>query len=210
MAEIKIRTIGQRDLCASGATLREVSASVGVGTSTAKRWRDGTMVPNDDQARTLENEFQINANGWLQMADAGETFQARGRGRPTSKAKSARVEALQERAHEPAFEPPILNELGYPPPPAASATILEQLGYSLTCIRIDLHAGNLTTTTRSKLRSDESRTLALIAKMRREEELREDHYVKNHPAFLAHCEVILRALRPFPDAAKAVVEALRH
>ncbi len=96
----------------------------------------------------------------------------------------------------------------YPQAPEVDAGVRANLLYALACIRADMRSPNLTAASRSKLRTDETRTLTLIARLEQAEELREDRYVRDHPAFRAHVTRIVNALRPYPDAAKAVAEAL--
>lgn len=97
----------------------------------------------------------------------------------------------------------------YPPPPPASATEIEHVGYSLTCVRIDMREPGLAATARSKIRGDETRYTKLLLSLKKEQEMTEARYVAEHPAFKRLLGQIVRAVKPFPDAAEAIAELVR-
>lgn len=202
---------GQRLLVESAASLATIAKACDVARPTARRWKLGECVPREEARVALRDAYGIGVGEWDVALPANFEIKPPPpllRGRPKKSAKKAtpKKPAKKKTAKAPAVHKPP----PYPDEPPADASIATNLRYSLTCIRCDLRHGGLTTSARSKLRSDEARTLALVAKVQREEELSEDRYVKGHPAFKAHCERILEALKPFPDAARAVARALRN
>jgi hypothetical protein len=48
----------------------------------------------------------------------------------------------------------------------------------------------------------------LRARLEQANELAEDRYVRDHPAFRRFCNLVIEALEPHPAAAKAVQEAI--
>lgn len=61
---------------------------------------------------------------------------------------------------------------------------------------------------RSKLADAEARLIALRARLEEQVELSEDRYVRDHPAWKRFCDLVLEALEPYPDAARAVHVAI--
>lgn len=177
---------GARALAATNETLAVIARACKVSRSAVSRWKRGLSVPVDDARKRLHKAFDIAPDAW------GE---ARSHGTPSHK-KSAKKRGSPSAAD-------------YPEPPADDVSIVDHVRYSLKCLRHELRFGELTPSSQAKLRSDEARTLGLIAKLQREEELSQDRYVKNHPAFREHCDRILAVLKPYPKASRAVVEAMR-
>lgn len=174
-------TEGQRQLVATGLSLAKIAARIGVGRGTIARWKSGAVKPKDENRTALRDEFGIPLDAWDDPKPA----------KPAPAAPSG---------------PPAPD---YPPRPPMNAPQLEHVRWSLECVRIDLTQPGWSPTARSKLRNDEDRKVALVLKLEREREMAEDRYVREHPAFKRHCERIRRALRPYPEAAKAVAKALK-
>ncbi len=175
-------TEGRAQLESLDASLRDIAAAAGVSRSTARRWRIGEKVPSPEERQKLRKVFGIPVGAWDSAEGRGEREAAP--------------------SQEPAAGP-------YPPRPAGDASTLEHARYLLQCIRVDLVHPDLTITARSKLRSDEARTLGLIAKLERDVELAEARYVQDHPEWRRLKQEILDALKKHPAAAKAVAEAIR-
>lgn len=197
---------GQRLAVEAAISLGELANACGVSRPTAQRWKRGESVPREVHRISIQTAFGIGVEDWDAPlpADFEITVPPPKRtGRPKKTAKR------QSKKLKPTPPPSSYKILPYPEAPDADAPIVENLRYSLACIRHDLEHRNPTTAARSKLRSDEARTLGLIAKLQREEELSEDRYVKQHPAFKAHCKRIVEAVKPCPDCARKVSDALR-
>jgi len=95
----------------------------------------------------------------------------------------------------------------YPDPPENPST-LEHAQWSLACLRHDMKHRELTFSARMKLRAEESRALTALARIETAQELSEDRYVKNHPAWIALRGRIIAALAKHPDAAADVLKAI--
>jgi len=197
-----------------------IARKVGLAASSVARWRNGETKPKAEVRRMLLTEYGIAVELWENNLPKGSTMKlpklARGTKTPAQIAQiekeNAEARAASEE-HDDVTKPKkraAKPKNPYPVAPPDGAPIIEHMRYSLKCVRVDLRKPDATASEKSKLRADEARTLNYLAKMEREEELREDKYVKNHPYFLAHCEKILRALRPFPKASKAVVKVLKE
>jgi len=225
-------------LVETGASLAKIAVAAGASKPTARRWKSGAATPRAEARRKLRDAFGIDPESWDTALPRGFQIDAPPPNRPGRPRKRAAVEPAKPTprggrprkaaaAAEPAKAPSTKRAAAelerapakstpaprreippYPDPPAEGAGTVEDVRYLLVCIRHDLRFRDLTAAARSKLRSDEARTIALVAKLEAAEELKEDRYVRNHPAFRAHCDRILAALKPYPDAACAVSEAL--
>lgn len=92
----------------------------------------------------------------------------------------------------------------------APGTSLQECLELLAAIRKDRHQPNLLPGERSKLIDAEARILKLRSDLEMRAELSEDRYVREHPAWLRLRNVIADALDPYPDAARAVADALER
>jgi transcriptional regulator with XRE-family HTH domain len=89
-------------------------------------------------------------------------------------------------------------------------TSLEECLELLQVIRRDRHQPNLLPGERTKLVDAEARILKLRADLEMRLELSEDRYVREHPAWLRIRNEISRTLVAYPEAARAVAEALER
>lgn len=89
-------------------------------------------------------------------------------------------------------------------------TSLHECMELLTVIRKDRNQPHLLPGERSKLVDAEARILKLRADLEARAELSEDRYVREHPAWLRVRNELARVLAPFPEAARAVAEALER
>ena len=96
-----------------------------------------------------------------------------------------------------------------PPTPRRTSTLDDVLALLAELERLASDS-QLTPGERAKSIDSRGRLIALRARLERAEELREDHYVKNHPAFRRFCDRLIEALTPFPEAALAVHRALQE
>lgn len=80
----------------------------------------------------------------------------------------------------------------------------------LAVIRRDRNQPHLLPGERSKLVDAEARILKLRADLEMRAELSEDRYVREHPAWLRVRNEIARVLAQFPEAARAVADALER
>jgi transcriptional regulator with XRE-family HTH domain len=80
----------------------------------------------------------------------------------------------------------------------------------LAVIRKDRMQPNLLPGERTKLVDAEARILKLRSDLEMRQELSEDRYVREHPAWLRVRNELSRTLMAFPEAARAVAEALER
>ncbi len=180
---------GALALSETGKSYGNIARVCNVSSATAGNWLKARNLPTPTARATLRDNYGIDVTAWDQRFETD------------SDAKPAKTKSRAARIPAPKKIPP------YPKPPN-DPSILESARYSLVCIRHDARHRDLTFSDRTKLRGDETRALALVAKLETAAELSEDRYVKKHPAWLALRKRIIAALRPFPDAAKAVLEAM--
>jgi len=205
---------GQRLLVETGASLGKIAGAAGCSKGTAQRWKRGETIPRLEARLAMRDAFGIDPDAWDTELPRGFAIKVPPRnkaGRPRAVKPAAELDAKpkpkpKKAAPKPARAPREIPP--YPDAPEAGAGTVVDVRYLLVCIRHDLQHRELTAGARSKLRSDEARTIALVAKIEREEELKEDRYVRNHPAFREHCDRILGALKPYPEAAQAVIDAM--
>lgn len=89
-------------------------------------------------------------------------------------------------------------------------TSLEECLELLNTIRKDRHQPNLLPGERSKLIDAEARILKLRSDLEQRAELSEDRYVREHPAWLRIRNELSRVLVQYPEAARAVADALER
>lgn len=99
------------------------------------------------------------------------------------------------------------------PQSAASASSEDVDTLTITKTQIDaildgLKNEALTDAAAAKLRDTMAKLLALRARLERDREMAEDRAVREHPAWTRTKAAILRALKPYPEAAAAVAESL--
>lgn len=103
--------------------------------------------------------------------------------------------------------PPLEGEADELDASASSGTLAEMKAIARTLKRDRLQEG-LLPAERSKLAAEETRTLKQIAKLEQVAELSEARYVLEHPAWVRLRKTIVKALEPYPLAAKAIAEAI--
>jgi len=206
---MKITNNGQRQLVERTESLREIAALLGVTAPAVAKWKRGHL-PRDGARAAMLAKLGIAVAAWTSLdphnVDASAPPKNRG-GRRRKDAPPRAARAVVAPPTPPAT-PPDHGKPSYPPAPPLDASTIVSVRHTLACIRADLQQRDLTLASVSKLRADESRTLQLLARLEREDELTEARYVREHPAFRAHCRRILEALKPYPKAAQAVAAAL--
>ncbi|MBZ0120873.1 MAG: hypothetical protein K8H88_28015 [Sandaracinaceae bacterium] len=98
-----------------------------------------------------------------------------------------------------------------PPMPVrtGSETTLDEVELQLAQLH-QIQAGSLIASERVRLADAVGKLLALKARLERERELIEDRIVREHPVWKRIRERLTATLRPFPDAARAVAQALEE
>lgn len=72
-----------------------------------------------------------------------------------------------------------------------------------------LQDSSLTETGAARLRDTAAKLLALRSRLERDRDMLEDRLVRDHPEWQRVKATLLRALKPYPDAAAAVAKAIR-
>ena len=223
--EIVAKNDGQRLLIACGDSLAKIAAHAGTSKSQAHAWKHGTKLPPEGNREALFEAYGIALSAWdCALPDIVVTAPAKKAGRPT-RAQAAAKKANPPTNHkspdpdlapkrktfsqpqhgeEPTPVPP------YPARPTEDASAVANVQYQLDCIRHDLEHEPLSVAGKSKLRADESRAMTMLLKFKKEEEMAEDRFVRDHPAWQRFTEKILAALAPHTEASKAVLAALRE
>lgn len=220
-------------MIARALSLADVAHIAGVSRPTVSRWKKGEVTPRMQQRAALQASLNIPSAAWDTGLQPGEHIPAdvHIKSGPKAKYKPGRLRQpdtlpAESQPQTYAHQPPTGN--GTPPsalgpglqPPAApvfpaypdapeDGSTLDMVRHSLACLQHDLMHRGYTASGRSKARADETRTLALIAKLESTEELKQDRYVREHPEWKRLRDCILRALETHPDAAKEVMNAIR-
>lgn len=93
-------------------------------------------------------------------------------------------------------------------PDAPAASTLDECRALIAVVKRDRMRPNIGTGERVRLSAAEAQLLKLRAELELRHELSEDRYVREHPAWLRAKREIARVLVQYPEAARAVAEAL--
>lgn len=191
---------GQQLLISTGLSLSKIANGLSCSAPTVSGWRNGETLPQKRYRKKLEAVYAIPRASWDQPPDnvAPPIDEEPGEAPPMMTPAQATDAPIQPAQTQP---PP------YPPAPETGNT-LDNARHSLACLRHDLKHRPMTASARSKVRADEMRAITLIAKLEEREELSEARYVDKHPRWVELRARILAALEPFPEAAKAVLDAI--
>lgn len=182
-------TEGQRLLLARRESLRELSELCGTSTATISRVRAGLVLPGV-QARAQLEALGIPRDAW---------------DRPPPDAIPASRRPPMAPLEAPA-EGPSRHEARQDAGPGRRS-VLEELDTVIDSLRSDLR-GSLAAQAKGRLIDSMTRALGQRARIEREAATFEADVVRRAPFFRRATRAILEALRPFPDAARAVAEAL--
>lgn len=117
------------------------------------------------------------------------------------------TEAWDRRPHELPIVPDAPPSETFDPDAPAASTLDECRALLAVTKRARL-AANVTTSEMVRLAAAEASLLKLRAELEQRAELSEDRYVREHPAWLKAKREISRVLMAYPEAARAVAEAL--
>lgn len=176
-------TEGQRLLLEVPGSLAELGARLGCARQMVSCWRRGTKLPGDTNRRLLEQHFGIPPGAWERA--------------PGSRAPS-NPKPTRKRPAAPAAVP--RAEVDGPSTMAEVQAEIEELRA--------LRDEELTTSEKVRVADAMTKQLALKARLERDRELFEDRVIRRSAWWASLEERILAALKPYPDAARAVAEAL--
>ncbi len=169
-------------------SLAEIAAKIGTAKQVVHRWRRGEKVPGAGPRLRLRDTYGIAPAAWEQVPDR----EAVGPPPPPAPPPASRAKAAAASASPPRSGKPTLDE------------VIAELEY-LHELRRD---ENLIASAKVRLSDSISKNLALKARLEREQELLDDRIVREHPMWLRIKDALRGALKPYPDAARAVAEAL--
>lgn len=176
---VTVTNEGQRLLLALKAKRAEVADACGVSGPLVSQWKSGSKRPTGAARRALADTYGIDPGAW-------------DRAPGTTGASSLPAGSKA---------PPALPADGCKP------TTLGEVVEQLELLRA-MRSEDLVHSERLKLEDTIQKVSALKARLEREAELFEDRAVKAAPFWRRVRAKIAEALKPYPDAARAVAEAL--
>lgn len=176
-----LRSEGQRMLLHVSGSLTAIANEIGARSpQSVLDWRNGKRIPAIEARARMQAVFGIPIVAWSQLPNTVSQPNA-----------AAATSALAD-------------------PNAPIPSTLESCLRLLATIQRDSGNPHLLAAERVKLVDAEARILKLRADLERNAELTEDRYVRDHPAWHKCKRAIAAALVPFPEAARAVCEALER
>lgn len=177
-----LRSEGQRMLLHVTGSLAAIANEIGARSpQSVLDWRNGKRMPAIEARAAMQAAFGIPIEAWNRLP---HTMDAAG-GEDASAAS------------------PMMSDSNAPLP-----STLDSCLRLLATIQRDSMTAGLLPAERVKLVDAEARILKLRADLEQRSELSEDRYVRDHPAWLRCKKIIAQALLPFPEAARAVADAL--
>lgn len=183
---ITAATEGQRLLREESATTRTIAKRAGVSAGLAAQWRTGEKLPAEAKRKKLESLFGIPAKSWDR--------------RPTTSSSTTPAPDASAAADASAIEAAMRA--------GTDLDTLELTNLALASIRATLARGNLSEAASARTQDSLTKLLSLRARLERDQELLDDRIVRDHPQWARIKEAIRNAVEPFPDAARAIHEAL--
>lgn len=182
-------TEGQRRLAELDAKASEIAAVCRVSRPAVSQWKAGKKVPAPAARELLEKRYGIPRITWE---------------RPAGWAADAPVTPR-------AVAPSDGNRTPRPVTDSASSTptTLEEVLARIEELATLAQNEDLTPSERLKLEDTRVKYYTLAHRIIRDRELSEEKIVRRHPLFERVARTILVALRPWPDAMRAVAAALR-
>jgi transcriptional regulator with XRE-family HTH domain len=177
--DAEMRTEGQRLLSEISGSEAELAAKIGCSPASIGHWRTGRRAPGQSARHKFDLLFGIPRLAW-DVVPGGNI------------------------PCEPLEKPPKVE-----PTSGKAGTTLEITKSQIKNI-LDRLADDdsLIESESAKLRETLAKLLALRARLERDRDLLEDRFVREHPAWTRTRSAIVEALRPYPDAADAVVKVL--
>lgn len=195
---VTVRSEGQRQLISLGLSLATLTRALGdtVTRGAIHGWRAGTRSPGPRMRAMLASAYGIPPVAWTQLPNAAPPDQGPARAQPAGPSS----------ATAPTIPP---AEVGNPDlTDHATRSTLEHASALLRQIQRDRAHADLLPSDRVRLADSEAKALSLRARLERDQLWFEDRIVREHPAWLRVRREIVRVLVEYPDAARAVAEAL--
>lgn len=204
------RTEGQRLLREIPDSLRVIAEKLGCSKPLVSQWRSGKKEPGSRFIKALHTEYGIPIDAWTRKAgSAAET--PRSAAETLQSAPAAPIAPEPEPQLEPEPEPELEPEEPPSAPRRRSKKLpqtLEHINELLEKVRSERELPDIDHRTRAKLIDQESKLIAVKARLERDQELLEDRVIRKHPTWKKARSALLRVLRPHPQIAEDVIEAL--
>ncbi len=179
---VEISTEGQRLLLDVDDTEAAIAGRLGVGLAIVGHWKRGRRLPDDGSRHRLELLLGIPRASWNILPGAAQAATTTTTATPTLPPGQMTTTQL--------------------------ATTLDIANARIDSITAALREKGLADTSRSRYEGTLAKLLGLRARLERDQEMLEDRIVREHPAWARTKAAVLAALKPFPEAAKAVADAL--
>lgn len=180
-ADPEVQSEGQRLLLEQPGSHAEVAAAVGCSKQMVSYWRRGEKRPGRASRTKIAAVFGIDPSAWERAPGASPAPAP-----PAPEAPAPR--------HRPA--------------PVGKPSTLDEVEQQLSMLRELQRDDALLASERVRLADSVGKLLAIKARLERDQELLEDRVVRQHPFWARVKAAVLGALRPHPDAARDVAEAL--
>jgi hypothetical protein len=221
---VTIRTEGQRQLLACGATAANIARACEVAPVTVTDWRHGYRIPGPEARRVLFETIGIDPRDWARVpvgpapmtppqgpgvaCDPNVTFTDPGSVAPPAPP-----------ADIPPLPPPLPSVIPPTPTPTptnggtngnghAAPSSLANTAALLASIQAQLDQPDLLPGDRVRITDSYTRTLALQARLQRDVDLLEDRIVREHPMWVRIKVTIGRVLARYPQIADEVCAEL--
>lgn len=180
-----LRTEGQRLLLAVDGSHTTVAARIGATKQSVSYWRRGEKAPGPKARAALLEAYGIEPAAW--------------EAQPGSPPPQSSTRSKRTRAPSPPPKVP-----GRP----SGASTLDEVEVQLGILRELQRNESLLPSERVRLADSVGKLLAIRARLERDQELLEERIVLEHPFWGRLKSTIVRALEPYPEAARAVADAL--
>ena len=218
-ATVVLRSLGQQMLLQVQQPLGEMATAIGTGVSRASisQWRTGTFRPDDRRRRVLERVYGIPFDAWgAAPVPAAELPPIARSSAPTPPAPEANPLISFTAPSNPPHESAAAKLAPAPPEPdpepealqGPAPSVLDDYDALLNVLRRQLQQPTLTPRERAQLTDAMTRAVTQKAKVEREKAMLEDATIRNHPKWKAMKQLLVEALLPYPEAARAVEAAV--
>lgn len=220
--KVPLRNEGQRRLRLIHESDNAIGARLGVTRIIVNHYRTGKNRPSIEKRRKLHDLYGIAIGDWdlAPQSTALIGRNSKGEATPSKRPPAPRTSAPSMAGADVDIDDPTdaayvaeeerrrLIRLGdkQSEPLPDTRTGIEQLLRSLRAAR---NNPEILPNDRVKLATAETRAFTILEKMDKDNAMSEDRIIKNHPKWLKMRKTIGEALTPFPDAAKAVITALK-
>jgi len=192
MAKIKypVTSEGQRIIAELGLSAGQLGTVADCSRAGAQKWMNGTAVPNEERKRALEQKWpELKRDTWSQPPKVSDA--------PTAQ-RPPRAESSLTAAHEETSPAEFIDAR------TSAKAHLAEIQRMMRDARKEERVGDV-----MKLMDLERRAIMDLAKFSGELTATEESKLTETRRWQEIREIIVKAIVPYPDAAKAVMEALK-